>query len=213
MIDPKFARTIDALFEYALDFEARIEKEMEIDVADERETLINAIQAAKTTIPDEREWGLAIYAFCSWVDGLIEDSQWTEKAWWYENCLERQFFGSRVAFDVFFEKAGIARELPNKDPLEVYFLAVALGFQGLYTNSGRAKDFSRGQPMPESITSWAKDVARICPKQGLLKLPAQREIPRNDHPIEGLKSLRVATMVTTLLAVVVVFLSILLSIK
>jgi|SanBayMetagenome_1026888.scaffolds.fasta_scaffold11352_2 type VI secretion system protein ImpK len=210
MINPNFARKIDTLFDHALDFENRIERHEQIDVADERETLINAIDSAKSTIPDNKEWELSIYAFCSWVDGLIEDSQWSEKTWWYEHCLERRFFGSRDAFDLFFEKAREARELSNKDPLEVYFLAVALGFRGIYSNPGRLQDFSRSRPLPESITSWAKDVSRVCPKQGILKLPAQREIPRSDRPIEGRNSLRYTAMVTTLLAVVMTFLAVLL---
>jgi type VI secretion system protein ImpK len=201
-MSPEFAEAIDPLFEYALDFEKRIQSGEKIDVSDERDTIIHNIEVARGKIGSKQEWELAIYAFCSWVDGMVEKSEWSERTWWYERCLERKFFNSRDAYTHFFEKASVARDGSYWDSLEVYFLAVALGFEGAYSNSTPVGAPSNPNALTGPLADWAGDTARVCPKQGLVRVPGSEEVSKSDTLLHGRRSLLYTTMAVVFLAVV-----------
>src|SRR5262245_12135573 len=69
------------------------------------------------------------YALVCWLDEIfIADSPWRTE--WTENKLEQAIFGTNDRAWKFWEQARRAETRPGSDALEVYFLAVMLGFRG-----------------------------------------------------------------------------------
>jgi len=78
------------------------------------------------------------YALAAFVDEAVLRSQWTGKEQWADNPLQLQLFETYVAGEGFFEKleALRARGESAADVLEVYYLCLALGFEGKYGMEG-----------------------------------------------------------------------------
>ena len=69
------------------------------------------------------------------ADEIFLHMEWDDKNTWHGNLLETRLFGSHAAGEIFFEK--LDRLLQNRDPIytdlgKVFFIALALGFQGKY---------------------------------------------------------------------------------
>jgi len=76
----------------------------------------------------------ARYALVAVIDETISRSDWLAKGEWYENPLALEHFGENIAGSEFFNKLEAARQNPHKKAglLEVYYLCLALGFEGKY---------------------------------------------------------------------------------
>jgi type VI secretion system protein ImpK len=79
----------------------------------------------------------ARFALVAWVDEKANLSGWAGSAEWNSDPLQLQLFGTRRAGVEFFEHLEKLRP-ENAAALEIYFLCLALGFQGDYT--GREGD-------------------------------------------------------------------------
>jgi len=79
----------------------------------------------------------AHFALVAWADEIINVSGWQGAAEWQRDPLQLQLFGTRRGGVEFFEHLEKLRR-ENEAALEVYFLALALGFQGSY--AGREGD-------------------------------------------------------------------------
>jgi type VI secretion system protein ImpK len=77
----------------------------------------------------------AKYAVTAYVDELVLGSNWTLKDAWSGNPLQLEFFNDFAAGEEFYKKLKAIREsgeAEKADVLEVYFLALAHGFKGMY---------------------------------------------------------------------------------
>lgn len=76
----------------------------------------------------------ARYAVTAFLDEMILTSPLVHREQWSANPLQYEFFKENVAGVEFFNRLdAIRRELPpNTDLLEVYYLCLALGFEGRY---------------------------------------------------------------------------------
>jgi type VI secretion system protein ImpK len=91
------------------------------------------------------------YALVAWLDEIfIADSPW--KAEWTEHILELQSYRTRDRAWKFWEQAKKAETQPATDSLEVYYLAVVLGFRGDYEES------------PEKIKAWLESAKALIDK-------------------------------------------------
>ena len=81
------------------------------------------------------DFALAKYALVYWIDEILINSSWSHALDWREHILEWDFYRERLGGEAFFDRAREAEALSRTDPLEVFFLCVALGFQGKYTYS------------------------------------------------------------------------------
>lgn len=206
---PKFAKAIDPIFEAALRFESKIESAQDdssFNTADERATLIRKIDAAELELGKTKDWELAKYAICGWIDARLIGSPWKESNWWNNNCLELRYFKTQLAHHRFFEKAIEAESLPEKDALEVFYLAVVLGFRGFYKDAPAvAREKANELDLPDSMERWCQKVVRsLHLRQGRPDIPGQVIIGGDKWPLQGRSLLLQYAMISFFLVAVAV---------
>ena len=94
------------------------------------------------------------------------------------NVLEVQHFNTRLCNEQFFVRAAEASTLTKRDALEVYYICVVMGFQGLYRDPLMADSLIHGHGLAPDLASWAQQASmsiRLGQGRPPLK-PPQREI-------------------------------------
>jgi len=145
------------------------------------------------------------YALVAFIDEQILRSEWPGRMQWLARPLQLAHYGENTAGEGFFTRMEQLREQPARaHVLEVYFLCVALGFQGVYAVRGddgtlamiseRASALLlRGLPSPDAFSPHGdpRDV--------------RRGFSRSDMPIIalGVASLVVAVVVFVVLRILV----------
>ncbi len=84
------------------------------------------------------------------------------------HTLEFQFFKTKDAGTQFFQKAKQAQQMLRRDAIEVFYIAVVLGFRGLYAVN-EATFLAQQYDLPPTIEDWARRTA------GLLQTRRQRQ--------------------------------------
>ncbi|MEZ6138320.1 MAG: DotU family type IV/VI secretion system protein [Pirellulaceae bacterium] len=199
---PDFSRAVDPIFLATLQFIERIERSDRLVAADERATLLRKIDDAENRLGGTPEWQLAKYALCAWIDALLIDAPWQGKGWWKDNCLEKKYFGRRDAHEAFFQRAAEASALGPKDALEVYYLAVVLGFRGFYadSDSGYKSSIITAHRLPDTIEAWCRSTARSLQlRQGRPDIPAAVQAGGSAKPLSGKTSLTLFSMISMVL--------------
>ena len=199
---PDFAKAVDPIFLATLQFIERIERSDRLVAADERATLLRKIDDAEVQLGSTPEWQLAKYALCSWIDALLIDAPWQGKGWWKDNCLEKKYFGRRDAHEAFFQRSTEAAGLGHKDALEVYYLAVVLGFRGFYADSDSSYKSSivSAHRLPDTIDAWCRTTARSLQlRQGRPAIPESVQAGGSAKPLSGKTSLAIFSMISIVL--------------
>lgn len=196
---PQFAEAVDPVFLAAHDLIIKIERNDRLVVSDQRERLLRLFDRAELALGNTDEWQLAKYALCCWIDSQLIAAPWIERDWWTDNSLERHFFGHGFAHAEFFVRAAESNKLTQKDALEVYYLAVVLGFRGFYDEADSAIRAS-SLNLPATLEEWCRNVA--------MSLQLRQERPTFDdssrkagsaRPLSGRASLINMSMVTVFL--------------
>jgi type VI secretion system protein ImpK len=77
----------------------------------------------------------ARFAIFAWIDEVILSSPWNEKEKWQGQQLQRTYFQTADAGEVFFERLNMLG--PHQNHVrEVYYLCLAMGFTGRYIHEG-----------------------------------------------------------------------------
>ena len=198
----EFANAVDPIFAAALRLESKIENREPMVTADERATLIRKIEEAEAKLGLREEWRLSKYAICGWIDSKLIEISWQESGWWTNNCLEKKFFGTRDAHEDFFAKAIEAGSLPNKNALEVFYLAVVLGFRGFYSNSDASyvRQMSQKLRIPDTVDAWCREVVRALHlRQGRPNIPGVIQTGDSAKPLNGKSNFILFAMLSSLL--------------
>jgi type VI secretion system protein ImpK len=197
-----FAKAIDPIFIATLSIVERIEQSDRLVVADERATLLRKIDDAEVQLGNTPEWQLSKYAVCAWIDQLLIDAPWQGKGWWKDNCLEKKYFGRRDAYEAFFQRATEAANQSRKDALEVYYLAVVLGFRGFYVDSdlNYKANIINTLRLPDTIEAWCRTTARSLQlRQGRPEIPESIQAGGSAKPLTGKNSLIIYSMLSVIL--------------
>ncbi len=98
--------------------------------------LINDSEAVFETGGISREdYDLARFAVFAWIDESILRSNWEGRRHWQGNQLQRRFFQTADAGELFFQKLNMIGPHQNQ-VREVYYICLALGFTGQYHRQG-----------------------------------------------------------------------------
>ncbi len=81
------------------------------------------------------DYDLARFAVFAWVDEAILSSNWEGRQQWQREQLQRQYYQSAEAGELFFERLNTVGP-HQRDVREVYYLCLTLGFTGQYCNPG-----------------------------------------------------------------------------
>lgn len=138
MTDP-FAAIVGPTFQHVIDLLRRVEQGEAPALEDERREILARLDEARRQAGASsqlaRDFELARYALIYWIDEVLIDSPWMHATEWRQRILEWDFFGMRVRADAFFERLEQAERLDTTDPLETFFLAIALGFRGKHAGA------------------------------------------------------------------------------
>jgi type VI secretion system protein ImpK len=91
------------------------------------------MQNGKEARIPEQDMFDAKFALAAFADEIIYHSNWPGKTQWLSNPLQLQFFQLNTAGDMFFQKLDeLYGQRGRVHVAEIYFLCLALGFQGKY---------------------------------------------------------------------------------
>jgi type VI secretion system protein ImpK len=97
---------------------------------------IAEIEKCAAQDPASREdFDLARFAIFAWVDETIMNSTWQERNRWQGELLQRVYFQTTAAGELFFDRLNNIG-LHQRDVREVYYLCLAMGFTGRFCNAG-----------------------------------------------------------------------------
>jgi type VI secretion system protein ImpK len=91
--------------------------------------------SAKGTGISDADFDLARFAVVAWVDEGILNSSWQGKQQWQREPLQRLYYSTAAAGELFYEKLN-GLGLQQHDVREIYYLCLAMGFKGRYCNEG-----------------------------------------------------------------------------
>ncbi|MDD2319262.1 MAG: DotU family type IV/VI secretion system protein [Geobacteraceae bacterium] len=77
----------------------------------------------------------ARFAICAWVDEAFLKSPWKNKNHWLKDQLQRRYYNTTDAGEEFFDRLS-SLGLHQREVREVYYLCLALGFNGRYCHPG-----------------------------------------------------------------------------
>jgi type VI secretion system protein ImpK len=92
------------------------------------------------------EFDLARHALVYWADEVLNNAPWPHAAAWQSRILEWQYFRERIRAERFYEEADKALRLESTDPIETFYLCLAMGFHGKYDDD------------PEGLFRWANQM-------------------------------------------------------
>ena len=81
------------------------------------------------------DYQLARFAVFAWVDETFLASQWQGRHQWQREQLQRRYYQTADAGELFFEKLNTIGP-HQRDVREVYYLCLSLGFTGQYCHEG-----------------------------------------------------------------------------
>lgn len=125
----------------------------------------------------------AKYAMAAFVDEKVMSSAWPHKLSWMGKPLQLEFFGDNLAGEGFFKKLTTLRQSGDRniDVLEIYFLCLQLGFEGMY----RMRGLEQLQALQVDLRTQIADSRNRVPRtlsphgvaSGSFMEKVQREVP------------------------------------
>ncbi|MGB1465326.1 MAG: type IVB secretion system protein IcmH/DotU [Alcanivorax nanhaiticus] len=83
----------------------------------------------------------AKFALAAFIDEAVMASSWPKRMEWMSDPLQLKLFGEHLGGEVFFVRLGELRQRgeQNRDLLELYYVCLQLGFEGVYKLRGLEK--------------------------------------------------------------------------
>jgi type VI secretion system protein ImpK len=132
---------------------------------------------------------LARFAVFAWIDEAILSSSWNQRLRWQGERLQRLYFQTADAGELFFERLNTIGP-HQRDVREVYYLCLAMGFMGRYCSEGDEYlleqlkmsnlklllGSSVGPPRLEKselfLEAYAGESSPVAPRKARMRLPA-----------------------------------------
>jgi type VI secretion system protein ImpK len=116
---------------------SRSEKQSSYDQvrADIRRLITQSESCLENETVSREDYDMARFAVFAWIDETIMKSSWHEKQHWQREQLQRLYYQTADAGEIFFERLNMLGP-HQRDVREVYYLCLALGFLGQYCNEG-----------------------------------------------------------------------------
>ncbi|GFO58120.1 type VI secretion system protein ImpK [Geomonas silvestris] len=83
------------------------------------------------TVVSQKEYAEARFAVCAWIDEGILNSGWQHKEPWLAAQLQRVYYGTSDAGELFFSRLKELEKV-QQEVREVFYLCLALGFSGRF---------------------------------------------------------------------------------
>jgi len=210
---PIFAKAIDTVFLMVLGLLDRIGQGESLDPKVVRNRIKGWLNDAENELSRKKEWQLAKYAIISWIDEVMIDAPWKHSRWWNENKLETELLGTNDREWNFYVQANEATKLPDRDALQVYYIAVVLGFRGIYRDPAQApfnahalneQHAVAGLDLPDQVERWVEQIGGLIPRGKWPRIPPDKTPLPGAEPLEGFMLLIWAVCLGGVLTVLIV---------
>jgi type VI secretion system protein ImpK len=142
----------------ALTLAAQLSSAQELPQAEVLRQRINALfstmaQRARQVDVSDADLREATYALAAFMDEQILRSSWSGRQTWMAQPLQLVYFNENTAGEGFYQRLHTLEQTPGSEHLvEVYYLCIALGFQGRYAVAGTG-DLSVEQDHARSVVA------------------------------------------------------------
>lgn len=205
----EFAKVVDELFLHVLALLERIERGETVDPEQERNALHERVNAAEQQLNQERDpikrkplleaWDSAKYGMVCWIDEMLINAPWEGSAWWSNGnkTLEWAFFGKNDRYCGFYERC---KATPGSDALEVFYIAVVLGFRGMYDNSDEGRSHVKRLGLPPTLKEWARLIEKRIREAMCGTIDVTRKVEPPAEPLDGYVWAGISSVVAAVLA-------------
>jgi hypothetical protein len=185
---PEFASLLNPTILQVLDLLARMKAGEEVDLAAERDRIFARLKhmereaAGSSTAKD---FDLAQRGVVYWIDEVmtLADNRWQEMT------LEWKLYNRQDRAYRFFIDGESETLTSSGDVIELWYLALVLGFKGDLFDGFRQlnrRDFPpANMPEDEARTLWAKQLERLIPQRSKLKELERPVVERNVELLAG----------------------------
>jgi len=122
------------------------------------------------------------YALAAFVDETVLRSQWTGKEQWADNPLQLHLFETYLAGEGFFEKLENLRARGESavEVLEIYYLCLALGFEGKFGIEGTERLSALAKLIHDDLSRFRPTAPEVSPHWKPVDGPVQKKnkLPR-----------------------------------
>ncbi|MEX2139035.1 MAG: DotU family type IV/VI secretion system protein [Pirellulales bacterium] len=199
---PQFAKAVDPIFEFVLVLLDRIDtgEGAAIDAEREKDRIIRLLDEAQAKLGESNEWQLAKYGLICWIDEVLIAADWPGSTWWNEYSLESSMFNQRERNEQFYVWARSASELTRRDALEVFYIAVILGFRGFYADPPQRSQLIAGKyQLPPQLETWVKRTADAIKQTGRPPIKTTGKLGPGAPPLKGRSTLVAAVLSSAVL--------------
>ena len=191
---PDFAKAVDTVFLMVLGLLDRVGQGESLDPKVVRNRIKGWLNDAENELSRKKEWQLAKYAIISWIDEVMIDAPWEHGRWWNENKLETELLGTNDREWNFYVQANEAAKLDKRDALQVYYVAVVLGFRGIYRDPAQApfhahalneQHAAAGLDLPDQAERWVEQIGALIPPEKWPRIRPEKIDLDGSPPLEG----------------------------
>jgi type VI secretion system protein ImpK len=199
MIDA-FTEVVAPVIQGVIDFQDGLLRGKHPTVEEQKRKLVDLLngsedRAGRASPQVGRDFELAKRALVYWIDEILITSSWSHAQEWTNHILEFSLYRESAAAVRFYEKAIEAEKRDSTDPLEVFFLCVALGFRGdLASNEEEIRRWA--SRVHERITEGTQHPEQYLPE------PQGRQLESELRPLQGGRLLFVVSLLVAATAVV-----------
>lgn len=179
------ARVVDPVFLLLLDFLERMDREEDLVPVAVHDRIQDELRMVRTKLGEGPKADLILYALVCWIDEMMIFGTWEGSTWWDDNKLEWEWFAMAERHSDFYKRASKATEQDSMDPLEVYYLAVILGFRGMYANP--AENIEKMQDLGLEATTLEEWVERTAKR--IRVIPQRTDRFSGSQEIDGARRL------------------------
>lgn len=149
------------------------------------------------------DFELAQFAIFAWIDEAILSSEWQEKLQWQGEQLQRTYFQTVNAGELFFDKLNELQP-QQLEVREVYYMCLALGFSGRFCNPG--DDFLLSQLKASNLKLLGPRYESMHVLTDQKLFPEAYSNGTDQHLVPHKKSLRLGTFLAATGPILLLFL-------
>ena len=200
---PQFAKAVDPIFEYILTLLDRIDQRQSPSPEQTQSFIRNVLlNRAEQQLGQSHEWQMAKYALVCWIDEMLVNARWDGQGWWMNNVLEFAMFQTSDRALRFYVNAKEAVGTATGDAMEVYYLAVILGFRGVYENPEQSAIDIAANDLPPTLEEWLRRTGEGIRLSATMPIQSTGRLPQGAPPLGGYSFLTSSLVLFTVAAAI-----------
>ena len=199
----EFAALVNPIFQHVLELDERLRRGAATDFRAELVKIRQVFSDSEQRAPQELvdDFAIARRALIYWTDEILNES---DKNW---GCmLEWDCFETDDRATLFYLEYKDVASRASADVLEVFYLAVVLGFKGTvldaYARVGADNELSGCSTNEHARQQWAETLSQMIPRRRLSAEPSAVSLQGHVDPLPGGRRLKTALICTVVMSVV-----------